>query len=223
MRLSDEQIERYSRQIIVPGFGGSAQERLLDAQVALVAAPADAETAALYLAGAGVGRVAIYPAAEPRVYRRLLERVRDLNREAAVEIAADAPESAPCAAAGPVLALLGDAAAAERAERIFRARRFRSAIVARLDSPGRIALLPSAPPCPLCAEANVLSAIGDRAANAGAVAMVAVAECLRMLAGVGEQSGPRLIEWAGFASRMSALARRRADAGATARCICETP
>ncbi len=223
MILSDEQIERYSRQIIVPGFGAGTQERLRTARVAIVAAPAAAETAALYLAGAGVGHIAIHPAAEPRTYRRLVGRMNDLDADVAVEIAAKDAEPAPGVGADPVLALLGDAAAAAVAERLFRARRPRSAIVARLDSPGRIAMLPAPPPCPLCADAKLLSAIGDRGANAGVVAMVAVAECLRMLAGVGEMSGPRVIEFTGLATRTAALTRRPSEGVAPARCACETP
>jgi adenylyltransferase/sulfurtransferase len=53
--LSDEQIERYSRQIILPQVGGKGQEKLLRARI-LVSASGPLQTSALhYLAAAGVG------------------------------------------------------------------------------------------------------------------------------------------------------------------------
>ncbi len=57
--LSNEQIERYSRQIILPQVGGRGQERLLGAAVAIVGADVMGCAAALYLAGAGVGKLTI--------------------------------------------------------------------------------------------------------------------------------------------------------------------
>lgn len=64
MGLSEEQIQRYSRHILLPGVGGVGQERLLASSV-LIAYPADEESAALtalaYLAAAGVGRVGWCP------------------------------------------------------------------------------------------------------------------------------------------------------------------
>jgi molybdopterin/thiamine biosynthesis adenylyltransferase len=58
--LSDPQIERYSRQIILPQVGGKGQERLLHARVLVSRdAPWHVETL-LYLAAAGVGRIGIY-------------------------------------------------------------------------------------------------------------------------------------------------------------------
>ena len=57
--LADEQIDRYSRQIILPQVGGKGQERLLQARV-LVVGTGDAQISALlYLAAAGVGTVGV--------------------------------------------------------------------------------------------------------------------------------------------------------------------
>lgn len=57
--LSDPQIERYSRQIILPQVGGKGQEKLLRARV-LVNDSGLLQTAALfYLAAAGVGTVGV--------------------------------------------------------------------------------------------------------------------------------------------------------------------
>ena len=214
MALTNAQIERYSRQIIVAGVGGRAQERLLAARVALVAAPADASSAVAYLAGAGVGHIVMHPVGDGAPYPALVERIGDLNPDVSVEIASDEmPEQCDL-----MLALFGDAPAAEAAARVTREYGRGAAIVARLDTPGRIALLPAPPPCPLCAEVDLLSPPRERAGNAGAIAMVAVTEAFRLLAGLaGQQPEATLIEFDGYASRSRALHRR----GGEARCACE--
>jgi molybdopterin/thiamine biosynthesis adenylyltransferase len=57
-RLSDEQIERYSRQLILAEVGPRGQERLGAARVAVVGTGAAAERVVAYLAAAGVGWIA---------------------------------------------------------------------------------------------------------------------------------------------------------------------
>lgn len=57
MPLSDDRVARYARQLLVPGFGEAAQERLLAARVRVVGAGASASAALVYLAQAGVGRL----------------------------------------------------------------------------------------------------------------------------------------------------------------------
>jgi molybdopterin/thiamine biosynthesis adenylyltransferase len=56
--LTDTQIERYSRQIVLPEVGGRGQEQLLSASVAVVG-PGDCGAVAFYLAAAGVGHLTI--------------------------------------------------------------------------------------------------------------------------------------------------------------------
>jgi len=195
MVLTDHQIERYSRQIIVPGVGGRAQERLLASCVAIVAESADAAGALAYLAGAGVGRIVMHPVGDHTSYDAMVERMRDLNPDVSVYIADDEKDDATPGRCDLMLALFGGARAAEAAVRIWRAphegapgaheHRSRAAIIARLDASGRIALLPAPPPCPLCVEGDLLGSPGGRAANAGAIAMVAVTEAFKLLAGFG--------------------------------------
>lgn len=55
--LTDAQVERYSRQIILQPVGGRGQEALLRAQVAVAGDHAAADAALLYLAAAGVGHL----------------------------------------------------------------------------------------------------------------------------------------------------------------------
>jgi len=57
--LSDAQIERYSRQLILPEIGPKGQERLLAGAVALAGDPGPNAAGLLYLAGAGVGRLTV--------------------------------------------------------------------------------------------------------------------------------------------------------------------
>jgi adenylyltransferase/sulfurtransferase len=59
MSLTDSQIERYSRHIILPEIGGKGQEKLLKAKVFCVGAGGLGSPVALYLAAAGVGTIGI--------------------------------------------------------------------------------------------------------------------------------------------------------------------
>lgn len=55
MNLSEEQIHRYSRHIILPEVGGKGQKKLLASRVLLFGLTGPGSSAALYLAAAGVG------------------------------------------------------------------------------------------------------------------------------------------------------------------------
>lgn len=59
MALSEDQVRRYARHILLPDVGGKGQERLLAGRVPVEVGPGrDAEVAALaYLAAAGVGHL----------------------------------------------------------------------------------------------------------------------------------------------------------------------
>ncbi len=57
--FTDEQIERYSRHIILPEVGGVGQRKLLDARVMVIGAGGLGSPSAYYLAAAGVGHMAI--------------------------------------------------------------------------------------------------------------------------------------------------------------------
>ncbi len=57
--FTDEQIDRYSRHIILPEVGGKGQKKLLESKVFLVGAGGLGSSAAFYLAAAGIGKIGI--------------------------------------------------------------------------------------------------------------------------------------------------------------------
>lgn len=59
MSLTERQIERYSRHIILPEVGGKGQEKLLKGKVLIIGAGGLGSPAALYLAAAGVGSIGL--------------------------------------------------------------------------------------------------------------------------------------------------------------------
>ncbi|OGS39577.1 MAG: adenylyltransferase [Elusimicrobia bacterium RIFOXYD2_FULL_34_30] len=58
-KLTDEQIERYSRQIILPEIGGKGQEKLLKAKVLIIGCGGLGSPCAFYLAAAGIGKIGL--------------------------------------------------------------------------------------------------------------------------------------------------------------------
>ena len=59
MPFTNEQLERYSRHIILKEIGAKGQKKLLGAKVLIIGAGGLGAPAAMYLAAAGVGTIGI--------------------------------------------------------------------------------------------------------------------------------------------------------------------
>jgi len=85
------QLERYSRQIVLPEVGGSGQARLADASVLVIGAGGLGSPALLYLAAAGVGRLGVVDddvVELSNLHRQVLHATADVGR-AKVDSAAE--------------------------------------------------------------------------------------------------------------------------------------
>jgi molybdopterin-synthase adenylyltransferase len=83
MTLNPDELERYSRQLVIPDFGQEGQERLRAGKVLIVGAGGLGSPAALYLAAVGVGRIGIVDsdAVElSNLQRQIIHRMADLER-----------------------------------------------------------------------------------------------------------------------------------------------
>src|SRR5690348_12966266 len=90
MSLSNQQIERYARQIIVPGVGGIAQERLLSARMMLAGKAADVAPVLAYMVGAGVGEIRLQlPAGDAAEQDSLIRRATELNPDVVIASGAE--------------------------------------------------------------------------------------------------------------------------------------
>src|SRR5512139_3177401 len=82
MEFSQEQIQRYSRQLILPGVGGRGQKKLADAKVFIMGAGGLGSPAALYLAAAGVGTIGLADSDRVELHnlqRQILHRTSDVG------------------------------------------------------------------------------------------------------------------------------------------------
>ena len=80
LSLSDEELERYARHIVLPQVGGLGQRRLKEAQVAVVGAGGIGSAAIPALAGAGIGKLTIIDSDTvelANLHRQTLSRERD--------------------------------------------------------------------------------------------------------------------------------------------------
>jgi len=83
-RLTTDQIERYSRQIMVPELGGRSQVRLRESRVLVIGAGGLGSPAAFYLAAAGIGTLGLVDPDRvelSNLQRQILHATSDLGRQ----------------------------------------------------------------------------------------------------------------------------------------------
>jgi hypothetical protein len=242
--LTNRQIDRYSRQLIVDKFGGLAQERLLASRVLLLANSPDLETVLAYLVGAGVGRIDLHAGPHDSALNSIVARMHDLNSDSIVALEPDlavademrgerhshqqAGQEADFRALGVsphfdlALMIVDDSASLNRARALFdrmhEVARYSATVFARLDLPARIAVLPEHSPCPRCANVGeLLAPVRARAENTGFVATLAALEAVKLLSGFHAPPKPVLIEFNGYESSV-----RPIDSAASPGCACGT-
>ena len=189
MALTDAQIDRYSRQIIVPRIGGRGQERLLASRMMLAGDARDLEAPLAYLAGGGVGRIYVKSSGGQVAFA-------DTNPDVSIT---DGHETRTLDLG---LVIVGNEAARKIAEEIARNRKVRALVIAHLDEPGRIAVVPK--PGTLT-EGPLRKAFGQRSQAANFIAMLATAEAFKLLAGYADKPSPAIIEFDGFATSVRVL------------------
>lgn len=95
MAFTNEQLERYSRHIILQEVGVKGQKKLLNASVLIIGAGGLGAPAALYLAAAGVGTIGIVDADEvdlSNLQRQVIHTINDVGK-AKVKSAAETMEA----------------------------------------------------------------------------------------------------------------------------------
>ena len=188
MSLNDAQIDRYSRQIIVPRIGGPGQERLLAARILLVGDARDIEAPLAYLIGAGVGTICLKLSGNQAAFTEK----RELNADVSVTIANESKDRIDLA-----LMIIGNEAARKVAVEIA-TRELHAAVIARLDTPGKIVVIPDAH-----GPRTVDAEFGTRAETADFIAMLATAEAFKLIAGYAENPSRATIEFDGYETRVS--------------------
>lgn len=188
MPLTDAQVDRYSRQIILPEVGGIGQEKLLAARVQIGATGVLAAWAARYLVAAGVGEVTL----APPLAEALRASLADLNPDC--RLVASGGSFADERPPHVLLADAGDAAIAGAW------RRGIAAIVTRVGAAaGELTMLSSSHPssaCPECAAplGDIAPDDGAAASAAPLLAVLAATEVLKLVLGVGKGlCGRRLV------------------------------
>ena len=87
MAFSNEQLERYSRHIILPEVGAKGQKKLINAKVLIIGAGGLGSPAALYLAAAGIGTIGIADADDvdlSNLQRQVIHATADVGKAKAL-------------------------------------------------------------------------------------------------------------------------------------------
>ncbi len=225
MSLTEQEILRYSRHIILPEVGGRGQRKLKAASVLVAGVGASGSAAALYLAAAGIGQITLWdpsllaPAdlesgiahstsriGQPRA-RSAATAMRAINPDAVIECLDR--ESDVVGAVGEhhlVLASAGDFAALARTA-------LQSGAAAVLcgahGAGGAAAVFRQGQPCFDCLGAARAQALGlypeegapALAAAAGVVGVVAATEAVKLILGAGTPLFGRVLCYDGWTAQ----------------------
>jgi hypothetical protein len=186
MTLTDAQIDRYSRQIIVPRIGGRGQERLLTARMIIAGDARDIEAPLAYMIGAGVGFITVKAAETIET----IAAMRELNPDVTVTDELKAPVDL-------ALLIVGSEAARKVADQILRDVVVRALVLARLDTPGKITVVPDTQ-----SAQSADARFGTRSEAADFIAMLATAEAFKLIAGYAENPARATIEFDGYATTL---------------------
>ena len=83
-KLTNEQLERYSRHIILEQVGGKGQQKILNAKVLIIGTGGLGSPAAMYLAAAGVGTIGLvdFDTVDlSNLQRQIIHQTKDLGKE----------------------------------------------------------------------------------------------------------------------------------------------
>jgi adenylyltransferase/sulfurtransferase len=203
--LSEAEVQRYARQLLLPGFGPASQEALRAARVHVVGAGAVAGPALVYLAAAGVGTLSVDDGAdvaaadaahwlcppdragEPRAFVALegLRAVNGLVRARAHASGFPASAALVCPES-PMLAR----EASDRARQLGLPH-----VVAQGDGDGGwVVSIPSGAPCYACAQRGSAALTPTPGAGASLGALAALELLLLLAQAVQEPAAGRRIE-----------------------------
>ena len=97
MKFTEEQIERYSRHIILKEVGGKGQQKIAESRILCIGAGGLGSPAAMYLAAGGVGRLGIVDADAvdlSNLHRQILHTTASVNTlKQTAEVGLDMGES----------------------------------------------------------------------------------------------------------------------------------
>lgn len=222
MSLTEQEIHRYSRHIILQEVGGRGQLKLKKAAILIAGAGAVGSAAALYLAAAGVGRLTLWDpgvvgpgdlegaiahtagaVGEPRS-RSAVQPLRAINPDARVEaldresdVVGTVPDHQVVLASAGRWDELATAAYAARVHLVLAGLR---------GARGAVAAFRPQPPCLRCLGPSQSGALGllpetgvpAVAAAAGVVGVVAATEAIKLLLGIGEPLVGRVLTYDGW-------------------------
>lgn len=86
MSLTEDQISRYSRHILLPEVGGAGQKKLLNAKVLIIGAGGLGAPVAYYLAAAGIGKIGIVDGDVVEIsnlQRQIIHSTKDIGKSKA--------------------------------------------------------------------------------------------------------------------------------------------